>query len=97
MLNSKPKSPAKRVWRITASNPMGEWVDSLPVPASAPEPAPETIKAMSLQGDADGHWLMSSFDLLSGSEVTEDPDTVPGDLFDELFSPKPDTPKGTGT
>jgi hypothetical protein len=96
MLSSKPKTTAKRIWRITASNPMGEWVDSVPTSATAPEPAPDASKAMPLQGDADGHWLMSSFDLLSGSEVTEDPDTVPGDLFDELFSPKPGAPKGTG-
>jgi hypothetical protein len=32
-------------------------------------------------------YLMSSFDLLSGTDVSELPDTEPGDLFDELFPP----------
>jgi hypothetical protein len=40
--------------------------------------------------------VTSSYDLLDGSEVIEDPDTLPGDLFDELFAPKQDSPKGPG-
>ena len=32
-----------------------------------------------------GGWLVSSFDLLSGADVVEGPDTVPAELFDELF------------
>jgi hypothetical protein len=37
--------------------------------------------------------VTSSYDLLSGSDVTEDPDTLPGDLFDELFAPRKDDTK----
>jgi hypothetical protein len=43
-----------------------------------------------------GSWVTSSYDLLDGSEVIEDPDTLPGDLFDELFAPKPGNSKGPG-
>ena len=37
-----------------------------------------------------GGWIVSSFDLLKGADVADDPDTVPDELFDELFPPKPD-------
>jgi hypothetical protein len=77
---------------MSASNPMGEWVDSHPAPEIDPVPA-RSLTMRSLPADEDGHWLMSSFDLLSGVEVTENPDTVPGELFDELFLPKQDTAK----
>jgi len=30
-------------------------------------------------------WRASSYDLLTGSSVSEVEDTIPGDLFDELF------------
>ena len=37
-----------------------------------------------------GGWLVSSFDLLSGVDVVdEETDTVPADLFDELFPDRP--------
>ena len=42
-----------------------------------------------------GSWVTSSYDLLDGSDVIEDPDTLPGDLFDELFSPALDAAKKT--
>jgi hypothetical protein len=33
-----------------------------------------------------GGWLVSSFDLLSGTDIVDDgPGTVPAELFDELF------------
>ena len=34
-----------------------------------------------------GGWVMSSFELQHGAEVNENPDTVPDELFDELFPP----------
>jgi hypothetical protein len=90
----KPKAPA-RVWRISADEPLGEWVQSVPAPAPAAVPSnPKALRPS--QGDSDGHWLMSSFDLLSGSEVTEDDETIPGELLDELFAPKKFPPKNPG-
>jgi hypothetical protein len=63
-------------------------------PAHKADPVPVKSQAFSsLPIDEEGHWLMSSFDLLAGAEVSEDPATVPGDLFDELFAPRQDDPK----
>lgn len=88
-----PMTAAKKVWRISASNPMGGWVDIHPGPKV--EAVPIKSPAIgSLPVDDDGHWLMSSFDLRYGAEVSEDPATVPGDLFDELFASRQDDPKG---
>jgi hypothetical protein len=38
-----------------------------------------------------GGWIVSSFDLLRGAEVDTSGDTVPDDLYDELFPPKDGT------
>ena len=95
MFRSKPTVVSKRVWRISASAPMGAWVDAHQAADIDPVSA-ESLAMRSLSAQEDGHWLMSSFDLLSGVEVTEDPDTVPGDLFDELFLPKTDIAGGPG-
>jgi len=84
----QPKSnpPAKRVWRISKSAPKGEWIDR-----STPPPAPAPSKE--LPEVSYGSWVTSSYDLLDGTDVIEDPDTMPGELLDELFAPKPDEPK----
>jgi hypothetical protein len=37
--------------------------------------------------------VTSSYDLLDGADVIEDPDTIPGDLLEKLFAPKPDVPE----
>ena len=75
MAQRNSSKPAKRrVWRITATAPLGEFVDpDAPLPRSAP-------------GDRErGGWAVSSFDLAHGADVSEGADTVPDDLFDELF------------
>jgi hypothetical protein len=88
MSRPKPTEPAKKVWRISESTPMGEWVvKAAPVVAKPSTELPEVSY---------GSWVTSSYDLLDGSEVIEDPDTLPGDLFDELFAPKQDAPKNSG-
>ena len=83
----RPKStvPAKRVWRMSATTPMGEWVDSVaPVIPKVSKELPEVSY---------GSWVTSSYDLLDGTDVTDDPDTLPGELFDEWFAPNKDVPK----
>jgi hypothetical protein len=88
MHRPKATSPAKRVWRISERTPMGEWVDkAAPVNSKPDKDLPEVSY---------GSWVTSSYDLLDGTEVIEDPDTLPGDLFDELFAPNPDVPKISG-
>ena len=92
-MQPKPTAPAKRVWRISASAPMGEWVD---IGARAAPPAPPTPKiSKELPEVSYGSWVTSSYDLLDGTDVTDDPDTLPGELLDELFAPKPDPPKSS--
>jgi hypothetical protein len=70
--------PKRLVWRISDRAPLGEWVDPN-IPPEAPKKAPPE--------PSHGSWTRSSFDLLSGVDVADDPDTVPDDLFDEYFSP----------
>lgn len=87
MNQRKPGKKQKRlIWRMTESAPMGEWVDpDAPVsPRDAKKDLPEV---------SSGGWVASSFDLLSGSEVSDDPDTVPNALWDELFGPPGVAPK----
>lgn len=73
-----PPAAKKLVWRITEAAPLGEFVD----PRASPAPRADLPEASS-----SGGWIVSSFELLHGADVSEDPQTVPGDLFDELFPP----------
>jgi hypothetical protein len=84
----KTTAPAKKVWRISASAPMGEWVNE--ATTVAPKPNKDLPEV------SHGPWVRSSYDLLDGTDVTEGPDTLPDDLFDELFAPKQDAPKKKG-
>lgn len=73
-----PPAARKLVWRITDSAPLGEFVDPL---------APPSVRTELPEASSSGGWIVSSFELLHGADVSEDPQTVPGDLFDELFPP----------
>lgn len=89
LFRSKPVAPepVKRVWRISQSNPLGEWVESVPPATAKPGPALRQSPAAEseLPEVSYGSWVTSSYDLLDGSDVTEDPDTIPGELLDDLF------------
>ena len=93
MKRPKSEGPPKRwVWRISQSAPLGEWVDlSAPAPPAPalPPSAPQDRQA-DLPEVSVGGWVVSSFDLLRGAEVDTTGDTVPDELFDELFPPKKD-------
>lgn len=82
----KPVEAQRRVWRMTQTSPLGEIVDAKPPapPAKVVEKPPERLDEKPDSKD-DPHWRASSFDLLRGLEVHDDSDTIPGDLFDELF------------
>ena len=78
MAQSKTADTRKRrVWRITEAAPAGEFVDAdqlaLPVRAERSEVTPPGFVA-------------SSYELMAGVEVNDDPDSVPAELFDQLFS-----------
>jgi hypothetical protein len=86
-LQSKsPPGARNLVWRISPDAPKGAWVDLatiLPVKVDAPD-------------FESGAWLMSSFDLQYGADISDVSDTVPADLLDQLFPPKDDSPKKSG-
>ena len=78
MVQRKRVDKSKRlVWRVTANTPLGEFVDPDEPPSSA-EPRERT----------DRSFLVSTFELTHGLEVSDETDTMPGDLFDELFNKK---------
>lgn len=82
MAKQKPAGRSRRVvWRISERAPLGEWVD----PSLPPGPPKDELPEVS-----SGRWVRSSFDLLNGVEINDDPNTVPDDLFDELFAPPRD-------
>ena len=82
MAQRKVTSQGKRLhWRVTKSAPQGEYFDPDKT-RDAADPTPEEPMERPEPG-----WRMSSFELAHGLEVREEPDTVPGELFDELFKP----------
>jgi hypothetical protein len=84
-----PTRTKKLVWRITEAAPLGEFVDPQVTPPTQRKDQPEVSR---------GGWVVSSFELLHGTEISEGPNTVPDELFDELFPPekKPPTPGDKG-
>ena len=67
---------------------MGEFVELDQSPGAKTEAPPER-EQRNEQGET--NWVQSSFDLALGLEVRDFVDTVPDELFDELFNP-PKTP-----
>jgi hypothetical protein len=65
---------------------MGEWV------SEAPPVAPKPDK--DLPEVSHGPWVRSSYDLLDGAHVTEDPDTLPKTFSTSCFHQNR-TPPGT--
>ena len=90
-MKPKPFDPTNRwVWRISQSAPLGEWIDRMaPPPRPPPSPAPSD----ELPEVSTGGWIVSSFDLLRGADVDTSGDTVPDELFDQLFARKDGTNK----
>jgi len=93
---SEAKKPAgpKRVWRMTADMPAGGFVDStsgspVPADAAASAAAAALIPSRVLTPARVPSWHASSHDLLSGATASDVTDTIPGELFDELFKEGP--------
>ena len=87
MAPAKPKVPGK-IWRISKQAPMGEWIYTK---APAADELVESLPEVSY-----GTWVTSSYDLLDGADVIDEPDTIPAELLDELFAPKAKPPEGKG-
>ena len=71
--------PGRRVWRITQNAPLGEYVDP------DQEAAAQTQQRPLIERPEPPGWQASSFELSHGLEVSDETDTIPGDLFEELF------------
>jgi hypothetical protein len=84
MRKSDKPERQRRVWRMTAESPLGEFVDADEKPAKPTvQPGPDELQPSS--------YVRSSWDLLNGLEVSE---SAAGDLeglFDEL-PPAPANP-----
>jgi hypothetical protein len=89
---SKTIGPRK-VWRMTAEAPMGEILELLPdaEPKASTKDWPTTpaslddLRARLPDPAGEPNWQSSSYDLLSGLTVRDVTDTIPGNVFDEVF------------
>jgi len=78
----KPNTP-RRIWRVTAHAPNGEFVDFDPTTPETATGAEAPTRVLDPAPVAD--WRGSSWDLLNGLEVRDHSDSIPGALFDKLF------------
>ena len=83
---SRTKEPAvrpRKIWRMTADAPRGQIVDSLPGALSPMLKEGETDQR---RHRAQPNWRASSHELSLGLEISDFSDTLPNDLYDDLFS-----------
>ena len=73
--------PPRKVWRMSANAPLGEIVTVDPQGEAREASEPQEAAAWV----ADGDWVTSSWDLLTGCEVKDYTDRVPPRVFDNLF------------
>jgi len=79
----KKPSAARRIWRVTADAPGGEFVDIDLTEQAADTGADAPARVLDPAPVAD--WRGSSWDLLNGLEVRDHSETIPGELFDKIF------------
>ena len=83
-MDRKKIAAPRRIWRATSDAPMGEFVD-IDLNSPAAHAAASDVQARVLDPAPVVDWRSSSYDLLNGLEVNDDEESIPGDLFDELF------------
>ena len=93
MRKSEKPERQRRVWRMTAESPLGEFVDADDKPAKpTAQPGPDELQPSS--------YVRSSWDLLNGLEVTESSPSDLEALFDELpqraATPPRERPRNSG-
>jgi hypothetical protein len=75
---------SRKVWRITADAPLGEIVELHPA-VSEGRPRPAEASPVIIDPCPPVNLRESTEELISGVEVTDETDTMPGELFEELF------------
>ena len=85
MRTEKPlrASPVPRPGRSAASGSSVQEVDLDPTVPEAPSEPEGPVKILKPAAVPD--WRGSSWDLLNGVEVSDETDSIPGELFDRLF------------
>ncbi len=84
LMDRKKLPLSRRVWRVTPDAPMGEFIDVDPGAVAPGAAAPDVVPRV-LDPAPVVDWRSSSWDLLNGLEVNDEEESIPGDLFDELF------------
>jgi hypothetical protein len=72
--------PPRRIWRVSASAPQGEYVDSQSGEARVEDPKPAVVSDMAETG-----WMQSSMDLAQGLEVIDRTDSMSNEWFGRWF------------
>ena len=86
MRKSEKPERQRRVWRMTAESPLGEFVDADDKPAKpTAQPGPDELQPSS--------YVRSSWDLLNGLEVIESSPSDLEALFDDLPQPAAQPPR----
>ena len=80
----KPVSGFRKVWRMTSDAPLGQIVDIDPTEPEPPRKLPEP-PAVVIEPAPVANWRASSWDLMTGLDVIDHSDSIPGELFDKLF------------
>ena len=78
----------RRVWRVSAEAPLGEVIEiEIDSELGHFDAVARRSEASNSAEPRDFGWRQSSLELSDGLEVTENEDTVPAALWDELFKP----------
>lgn len=72
----------RRVWRVSANAPLGQVIE---ITSDPNEHAARRAEAANTSELRESGWRQSSLELSDGLEVSENQDTVPAELWDELF------------
>ena len=81
----KKVSTPRKVWRMTADAPLGEFVDVDPHVERRAAPPAEPAAPVILDPAPPASFHDSTTELMQGLDVSDESDSIPGELFDKLF------------
>jgi len=77
---SKQGATPRRVWRVSAAAPQGEYVDSTSGESRVDEPRRDAVSEV-----PETSWMQSSLDLAQGLDVIDRTDSLSSELFGRWF------------